>query len=241
MSFYIIGKGFLGSQLYAYLDDKKNRLVSHDEVSESEIRALSPKLIINAAAIAGQRKCEAAGKQETFSANIDFALGVAKLATQVGSQCLQFSSAGVYAKPHSTPKRESHQRNPNNLYIESKIIMEDALKELDVEAIIFRVSNIIGFGDHESDFRNRIRQWQWVQSAYSSLVSIETLVAVIQHIAIYKVSGIFNIAEGFVYLPSYVAEHYKKLPIQKDSQIPSSFTQSHILDTTKARMKGILL
>jgi len=248
----IIGRGFVGSEIASkirsdvklYVKDAESenthcKVISHSDDYKAVIQQERPNLVVNAAAIAGQKKCVDAGWQAVKTANIDFARHVAETALKYGSKCLLLSTGGVYAKPHSTPKREDDECYASNFYIESKIKMEDAVRDMDVT--VFRIPVILGAGYYPTDFINRIRSWQWTQDAYAHLLYMGTLHKAVRHIADHKVCGIFNIADHeFVHLPRFVEDHYRKLPVWKEDEVPESFTQTHLLDTTKARRAGLL-
>ena len=235
----IIGRGLIGSEIAATMTERK--LVAHAD--EWQWRGLiasnAIKLVVNAAGIAGVKRCAEAGWKAVKRANVDLALEVATTCMNHGTKCLLLSSCGVYAKPHSTPKREDAQRSAPNDYIRSKIEMEDALEGLDVT--IFRIPAFIGSGIHPFELRNRIRKWEYVQDAYMHLLYTQTLSRAVLRVADEKVNGIFNVADPeFQHVPSFVEDHYRKLPVWKEDEIPESFTLTHLLDTTKARRAGLL-
>ena len=237
-STFIIGRGFIGSELKSRIPENVS-LYSHDEDWASDARQKNPNLIINAAGIVGNKKCHLVGKTATFDANVDFAVRVAEVAADINAKVLLFSTGAVYGMPHSTPKRETDRLDPCNLYIESKIGMEQKTEGLDV--VVFRIPVVIGSGYYAQDYLNRIRTWAWAQSCYISLLYMETLVGAIKHVAQHKVSGIFNIADyEFHYLPNFVQRHYKELPVRDSEHIPQGFTQTHLLDTDRARVAGVL-
>ncbi|MDE0087027.1 MAG: NAD(P)-dependent oxidoreductase [Candidatus Poribacteria bacterium] len=236
----IIGQGFIGSSIAAFMTGKARKLVSHTDDWRTLIATLSPSLVVNAAGIVGQKKCNAAGWDATLAANVDFAREVAETALNYKSQCLLFSTGAVYAKPNSTPKPEHAELSKiDNPYVQSKIQMEVAVKDMDV--IVFRIPSVVGAGYHKWDYLNRIRECMWVEDCYTSLLGMSTLYQAIGHVNQHKVSGIFNIADpGFVHIPSYVKQHYKELPVRQDDQMPENYALAHILDTTKAQLAGIL-
>ena len=238
MSIYIIGSGFIGSELHQNLPGTK--LFRHTDDWRSCIQQEPPELVVNAAGLTGQKKCREMGRGATLKANVEFAREVAEIALAQNSKCLLFSSGSVYEKPHSTPKREDHAVVGENLYSESKVLMEQAVLDLE-NVVIFRVPTVTGSGYYPADILNRMRTWEWVQSCYISLLSIGTLGASIQRLALHDYLGIFNLADyEFWYLPNFVSMHYKELPIKPDDEIPMHFTQTHLLDTSKARLAGIL-
>lgn len=235
----IIGSGFIGSELMSRIPPTERKIVSHTDDWKTIIANQVPSLVVNAAAINGQRKCADAGWGAVKAANVDLPVQIAETALNFGSKCLFLSTGAVYARPHSTPKQETEKRYAPNLYIKSKMKMEDAVGHLD--AIVFRLPVILGKGYYPGDYLNRIRKWTWAQDCYTSLLYMQTLYQAVLHVARYKVKGIFNIADNeFQHVPSFVKNHYKKLPVWEDDQIPKSFTQTHLLDTTKARNAGIL-
>ena len=236
---FIIGSGFIGSELKSRLQNAK--LYSHNCNYVQDAAMYRPDLIINAAGITGKKKCDAAGREATFKANVEFATRVAETASDLGTKSLLFSTGAVYANPHSTPKRECEAVDPRNLYVESKIEMEQQREKYVLDTIIFRLPVIIGSGYYEGDYLNRIRKWSWVQSCYISILYIDTLVKAIKHILENKCTGIFNIADyEFHYLPEFVKKMYKKLPVWDSEAVPKDFTQTHLLDSNKARRAGVL-
>ena len=236
----IIGAGFIGCEIAARISRKDRKLVSHTDDWKTIIENEKPSLVINTAGIVGQKKCGDAAWEDVKSANIDLPLQIAETALNYGRKCLLFSTGAVYAKPHSTPKPEDAERSKiDNCYVQSKIQMEDAVSHLDV--MVFRIPSVLGAGCHQWDYLNRIRRLQWVQNCYTSLLNTQVLYEAVLNVKRHKVSGIFNIANpGFIHLPTYVKQHYKKLPIWQDHQIPKGFADTHILDITKAQISGIL-
>ena len=235
----IIGTGFIGSELASRISSSERKIVTHTDNWKTIIASEVPSLVVNAAAINGQRKCADAGWGAVKAANVDLPLQIAETALNFGSKCLFLSTGAVYAKPHSTPKGETEKRYASNLYIESKIKMEDAVEHLD--ATVFRLPVILGSGYYPGDYLNRIRKWLWVQDCYTSLLHMQTLYQAVLYVARHKVTGIFNITDHeFAHVPNFVKRHYKELPIWEDHKIPESFTQTHILDSTRARTAGIL-
>ena len=235
----IIGRGFIGSGIYTVLKERHGvEIVSHAEDWQSLIAQKQPKLIVNAAGIVGQKRCREAGWDAVRAANINLAVSIGKAASAIGSRCLLFSTGSVYAAPHSTPKPESAACYTPNLYIHSKIVMEASVESAK-DITIFRIPSVFSTGDHKNDYLNRIQTWKWVQSCYTSPLKIKTLATAVSYVATHKVRGVFNIAESmFVYLPAFVEQHYKRLPIEE--KVPVSFTQAHLLDTTKAQKAGVL-
>lgn len=236
----IIGAGFIGCEIAARISRKDSKLVSHTDDWKTIIENERPSLVVNTAGIVGEKKCGDAAWEDVKSANIDLPLQIAETALDHGSKCLLFSTGAVYAEPHSTPKPEQAERSKiNNFYVQSKIQMEDAVRDIDV--MVFRIPSVLGAGCHQWDYLNRIRRWQWVQNCYTSLLNTEALCEAVLNVERHKVSGVFNIANpGFVHLPTYVRQHYKKLPIWQDHQIPKDLAQTHILDITRAQISGIL-
>lgn len=236
----IIGAGFIGCEIASRISPKDRKLVSHTDDWKTIIARERPSLVVNTAGIVGQKKCGDAAWEDVTSANIDLPLQIAETALNYGSKCLLFSTGAVYAKPHSTPKPEDAERSKiDNFYVQSKIQMEDAVRGLDV--MVFRIPSVVGAGCHQWDYLNRIRRLQWVQNCYTSLLNTQVLYEAVLNVKRQKVRGIFNIASpGFVHLPTYVKQHYKKLPIWQDHQIPKGFADTHILDITKAQIAGIL-
>ena len=233
----IIGKGFIGSEIAEQTTGCQ--FVHHTEQWRTMIASDSISLVVNAAAITGQGKCKDAGWDAVKKANVDLPLEITKACEEHGKKCLHFSTGAVYAKPHSTPKPEDAKLYAPNDYIRSKIEMEDALEGYNVT--IFRIPIVIGSGVYSGDFLCRIRQWEYVQNTYVHLLYAHTLYKSVMYVVENNVNGIFNVADSeFQHLPSFVEDHYRRLPIWNEEDIPDSFTLIHLLDTTKARRAGIL-
>jgi len=235
----IIGRGLIGTEIASTM--KEHILVphAHEWKWRKLIASNSMQLVVNAAGLAGDKRCKDAGWDAVKKANVDLTLDIVKTCMNHQTKCLLFSTGGVYAKPHSTPKSEDAERYAPNDYIRSKIEMEDALEGLDVT--IFRIPAFFGSGVHPFELINRIRNWKYVQDSYFHILYTQTLCRAIAHVANHKVNGIFNIADyEFQHLPSFVEDHYQKLPVWKVDEIPESSTQTHLLDITKARRAGLL-
>ncbi|MDE0017790.1 MAG: NAD(P)-dependent oxidoreductase [Candidatus Poribacteria bacterium] len=247
----IIGAGHIGEGLSRYLSLAVpstplllHELLHHTDDWKSKVLKGKPVLVVNAAGLTGEKKCESTGEIATMNANVDFAYDVMQAACRVGARCVQISTGAVYAPPSKTPKRESDALYAPNLYVESKIRMEHACCGSDT--VIFRVSNVIGDGSHPNDYKNRIKGWSWVADTYVSTLSVSTFVEVLVRLMNnYEnepVSGIFNIADpGFKHLPSY-ARRFHETPVEmrEVDALPARASLSHILDPTLAEMKGLL-
>lgn len=243
MKILIIGRGHCGLGLSRVFERQQISYcnISHKDEWEAIALAHKPVLIVNAAGIVGDKTCEKAGDIATFNANVDFASNVLHTAEKVGARCALFSTGAVYAKPSQTPKRESDPVAASNLYVASKIEMENTC--VSKSALILRLSNIIGDGRHRNDYHNRIKKWAYVADTYVSTIGIQRLARLLVRYAFLKdVNGIFNVADpGFRYLPVYAQQfHSEPLEIRQVEDMPQSASVSHILDTTRARKVGLL-
>ena len=238
MSILIIGSGFVGSGLASHMLPSEHKLMRHNDQWAQIIELERPELVVNAAAITGQSNCHATSWDNVKRSNIDLPAQIAQTALEYGSQCLLLSTGAVYARPISTPKPEHAKLSRQmNLYVQSKILMEQKVSKMDV--VIFRIPSVYDAGYHKWDYLNRIRESTWVQDCYTSLLGMRTLFNAVKNIKQHV--GIYNIAdEGIVHLPSYVKSKYKELPILEDSQMPPRHGLTHLLDITKAKEAGIL-
>ena len=247
----IIGAGHIGEGLSKHLSlaapstpPLLPELLHHTDDWKSRVLKGKPALVVNAAGLGGEKKCESAGEIATMNANVDFAYDVMQAASKVGARCVQISTGAVYAPPSKTPKRESDALHAPNIYVESKIAMEHACCSSDT--LIFRVSNVIGDGSHPNDYKNRIKRWPWVADTYVSTLSVSTfadaLVRLANNYENESISGIFNIADwGFKHLPSYARRfHETPVEVREVDALPARASLSHILDPTLAEMKGLL-
>ena len=235
----IIGKGFVGRELELELLSRHipYHLVSHNEDWVSLAYSNKPTLIVNAAAIAGQQKCKVAGEKVVMKANVAFAQEVVAVANSIGVPSVLFSTAGVYMNPHSIPKAETDPTAQRNLYVDSKLRMEETCRG---DAIIFRIPSVSGSLRDDRDYLNRLKTWQWVQDCYMNLLAMGLLTDTICFLATADCeNGIYNLANSkILHLPTYAKLNGFSVEVRK--QIPSDFTQCHILHTEKARVAGLL-
>lgn len=242
MKILIIGAGHCGQGLSKVFKERRisHALLHHNDDYKNWITQEKPLIVVNAAAIAGHKACESAGEMQTFNANVDFAYDVMQASKTVDADCVLISTAAVYAPPGGTPKKESDARHAPNLYVASKMKMEDTC----TEAVIFRISNFIGDGTHPTDYHNRIKQWQWAADTHVSTLKLERFADVLLRLTLHseRVNGIFNLADpGFKHLPTYARHlHEKPLEIRPKDALPHDASISHILDTSKAERRKLL-
>ena len=227
----IIGAGHCGQGLAKIFEKRGEpyRLIHHTDSFEEHIKG-DTSLVINAAGIGGVKKCEMASESEVLDAHVHLPYELAEMAKTWAVPCVLISTGSVYAKPDGVLKTEGDQLYPHNLYVESKIKMEQHCQHS--EAIIFRLTNLIGDGSHPNDYKNRMKSWSHVVDTWVATLRLEFFAQVLNQL-IHRpdLKGqLFNIADPtFTYLPT-LAPGLRVIDRTEESKNASV---SHLLDIGK--------
>lgn len=213
----IIGMGYIGMALAE--NDARFAIVSHDTFEHTRLDTYEA--VVNAAAIAGQTKCEAVDYGEVRKANVDFPIYVEKRCFHQGLKCIQFSTVAVYERK-SVPMADVKENRGNyekqseespvfahNAYICSKLEMELSLTS----------SYILRIGYFKPSLLARIKNYKYVQDTWCSILTTTDLKQAILDITDYDIpQHVYNLKSHDVYLPDFVASHYKPLPIRYETE-----------------------
>lgn len=100
------------------------------------------------------------------------------------------------------------------------------------DAIIFRLTNLIGDGSHPNDYKNRIKTWSYVADTWVSTLRLEFFAEVLnQHIYRSDIKGqLFNIADPRI---SYLLRLAPGLRVINPTEQPKDASISHLLGISK--------
>jgi len=141
------GNGQLGWELHKILGDY-GRIIAFDHFSldltdhkklRSTIQELKPDLIINSAAYTNVKLAEN-NRQEARLINSIAPEIMAEEAKKYGAFLIHYSTDYVFDGRRENPYQEQDETNPLNEYGMSKLIGEDAIRNMDVPHFIFRTS-----------------------------------------------------------------------------------------------------
>ena len=227
----IIGAGHCGQGLAKIFEKCREpyKLIHHTDSFEEHIKS-DTSLVINAAGIGGIKKCEMASEAEVLDANVHFPYEIAETAQRWAVPCVLISTGAVYAKPAGVLKTENDQLYARNRYTESKIKMEQLCEH--TEAIIFRLTNLIGDGSHPNDYKNRMKSWSHVVDTWVATLRLDLFAKVLsQLIHRSDLKGqLFNIADPtFTYLPTLAPG----LRVINRTEEPKNASVSHLLEISK--------
>lgn len=110
---------------------------------ETRIAELSPNLIINPAAYTAVDKAES-DQEAAFRINRDAPAAIARTCAQRGIGLIHFSTDYVYPGTGDRPWREDDATGPVNVYGQSKLDGEQAIREAECRALIFRTCWVYG-------------------------------------------------------------------------------------------------
>ena len=228
----VVGLGNIGKRL---IESHKFEGCSHADAFTKDFSAYAA--VVNCAGIAGYGKCAINSIDAVIKANVKLPLRLATACEEADAHFIQLSTAGVYAKqvcPHLeiSPELDSRiyqsENSPikkHNLYVESKILMEEALDTY--PTYIFRFCFYLS----DTLAKRSFASWNQVQATYLSILRHETLEKAIP-------TGIYNIASDVVWLPDLVRRYGFDLP-ERDSY-PEDMTASVPISTQKAVSVGLL-
>lgn len=152
------GNGQLGTELRHLLDEKGLKYVSTDaqemDITDEQatlafIQELKPTVIYHCAAYTAVDKAEDEGKELDEKINVNGTENVAKAAKAVGAKFVYISTDYVFdgTKKEGVYK-ETDKPNPQNEYGRTKLLGEQALKDLLDEYFIIRTSWVFGKYGH---------------------------------------------------------------------------------------------
>ena len=152
------GNGQLGTELRHLLDEKGLKYVSTDaqemDITDEQatlafIQELKPTVIYHCAAYTAVDKAEDEGKELDEKINVNGTENVAKAAKAVGAKFVYISTDYVFdgTKKEGVYK-ETDKPNPQNEYGRTKLLGEQAVKDLLDEYFIIRTSWVFGKYGH---------------------------------------------------------------------------------------------
>jgi len=112
---------------------------------EAAVRRVSPDVIVNAAAYTGVDAAET-DRSNAFRVNAEAVGVLARLAAQRGAWLVHYSTEYVFDGKSAAPYRESDATAPQNVYGESKLAGEEAVRRSGCRYLLLRTSWVYGQG-----------------------------------------------------------------------------------------------
>jgi len=144
--------GLLGQALVQELKNEQLTALSSKDAElrdrarvQEVIRASRPDCIILAAAYTDVDGCES-DRERAFAVNCEGAIHVAEAAREAGSRLIFLSTDYVFDGAKGSPYETTDNRNPINVYGESKARAEERLLDLLPDVCIVRTSWLFGLG-----------------------------------------------------------------------------------------------
>ena len=232
MKILCVGRGYIGTALAEHYGFTA---ISHQLFLENPELLIDTDAVVNTAGIVGHGKCDEAGYDEVIKANVDFALTLQTETLKRGGHFIQLSTIGISEK-QVAPSISRHDSKlpftvregtfvfPHNLYCASKILNESVVSRR--QHTILRLPWVLVGGVFES----RLQNWKSVQDTWCSVLGVEHLIKVIKHVAYYKTTGTYHVADRHVYFPEFIKQQLgKHLPIRAD--YPKNMTAAVPVDT----------
>jgi len=117
--------------------------ITNHQAVEDAIRAIHPKIIVNAAAYTAVDDAET-NRQHANAVNAYAVKNLAQIAKKKRAWLIHYSTDYVFDGSESTPYLETDTPNPINVYGASKLAAERAIAEIDGQHLIFRTSWVVG-------------------------------------------------------------------------------------------------
>ncbi len=152
MKIVIIGaNGQLGSELHEHLNDRHAVIgLTHPDIEitnidnvNSVLSDIKPDVILNTAAYHNLAECEKY-PDISFQVNAIGALNLAKIASDIGSVLVHYSTDYVFDGQKKEPYVEKDLTNPLNIYAMTKLNGEILIKNYCTRYFIIRISGIYG-------------------------------------------------------------------------------------------------
>lgn len=258
------GNGQLGTELRHLLDEKGLKYVSTDaqemDITDEQatlafIQELKPTVIYHCAAYTAVDKAEDEGKELDEKINVNGTENVAKAAKAVGAKFVYISTDYVFdgTKKEGVYK-ETDKPNPQNEYGRTKLLGEQAVKDLLDEYFIIRTSWVFGKYGHnfvytmkrlaQTHLRLTVVDDQYGRPTWTRTLA-EFMVYIIENNADYGIYHLSNDNSCSWY--EFAKEILKETDVEVAPVTSAEYPQKakrpqySVLDLTKAKNTGFVI
>lgn len=224
MKIFIIGaSGLVGGNCYKYFKEQGFSVVGthvHNPTENTEyfnasdlndngnlnINEYKPDVIIHCAALTNVDYCEE-HRDESFTKTVIAAKNVAHLANQLKSKLIYISTDYVF-DGNKGPYTEDDATNPINIYGKHKLEAEQLIKELLIDFLILRITNVYGDEIRNKNFisrmidlikKNEPVSFKFPIDQFATPINAEDVAKAIFTLLLKKSTGIYHLASTDFY------------------------------------------
>ncbi|MCU7497609.1 MAG: NAD(P)-dependent oxidoreductase [Ignavibacteria bacterium] len=114
-------------------------------------KAFCPDVVVHTAAVANSAKAEKMAWSDVLAINVEGTRNIARLSEECNSRLIYTSTDLVYDGSLGMMLKEDAELNPRSLYAETKLLSEEAIKNITGSYLILRTSLLYGMGLNHSD------------------------------------------------------------------------------------------
>jgi len=209
----VLGRGFLGERI------SRELWFNWPEIDVLEIRKLErylddvkPEVVVNCVGKTGRPNidwCED-HKEETMLSNVSAAVSVASTCSKKNIYFAHIGSGCVY-QGENRGRGYTEDDVPNNLsniYVRSKIISENVLKEL--PGLHLRIRMPLDDRPHERNFIDKVLKYPKVIDEQNSITTVPHLIGGLGELIERRVEGVYNFVNPGTISAAEVMEMYKE-------------------------------
>lgn len=240
-------QGQLGREFVSYFQSNKYHFFAPDEsksdiTNDASLQSLfyeyKPQIVINCAAY---NKVDIAEDNHdlVYKVNRDGPKRLALLCKQFSAFLVHYSSDYLFDGKKTGPYTEKDSPNPINIYGQSKLAGEDAVKCIFDDYLIFRLSWVIGRG--QQNFLYKLEQWSKNNSSLKIVddeISVPTFTSSVVDLTIKalekQMTGLYNMCSSGYCSRFELAKEYFKILGNDVELIPAKLSDFN----TKARRPG---
>lgn len=206
MKVLILGRGYLGTQLYLYLKDKMaTTILSKADLDYTDPGALSSyifserfKVVINASGFTGKPNIDAAetNKEDCWKYNVDVPLAIADAAQRAGAFMIHLSSGCIYngyekVFTEEDPPNWGIFQDDSSFYSKTKHVAERLLAN---KAWLLRLRMPFSGDLSERNYFTKILNYNKLISLENSVTSVDDFCELVKNMVVKISEGVFMVA-----------------------------------------------
>src|SRR3990167_8342673 len=207
MKYLIIGDGWIGNLLKAYLGDKATIFQGKINDFNSEIGEQYDVWINTAAKT--QIDWVEKNREEAFDVNAIQANYLASMAKECGKKYVFFSSACIFESSDINDiKYEDSEPNPKCFYAETKVMAEKLILQANPDALIIRPRLPLSEIPHPRNTINKLLSYDKINGNQESVTVVEDMITVLIDLIEKDEKGVFHLVNEGTISPAEIAESF---------------------------------